>query len=209
MNAIEDPTQKENNLDTSMENTETETEQEQEQPENDSTQAQEPEETFYTPRRLIVTLSIGMPKDAVQRTEFLTDQLNEFLGLARRCSTKHLRVIKYSENRQIVSKDKKSWLKKFRGVTSDHLTTYVHGYYPWQQLRDGASRFKLYLAIPLKHQDIHTYIRVLNEAWGDPQRATVIDVQGQEIYAPKKIGWLFRSHRIDKSWSLHLVLYKI
>ena len=154
------------------------------------------DEIFYTPRRLLVTLMIGMPKDAMHRAELLTEQLNAFLSLARKCSTKHLRVIKYSEHKPILSRDKKSWLKKFRGLGSDHLMTYTHGYYPWQQIRDGAFRFKLYLAIPLQHQDITTYIKVLNDAWGDNQRATVMDVQGQEIYAPKKIGWLFRSHRL-------------
>ena len=154
------------------------------------------EEMFYTPRRLNVTLMIGMPKDAMHRAELLTEQLNAFLSLARKCSTKHLRVIKYAERKPILSRDKKSWLKKFRGLGSDHLMTYTHGYYPWQPIRDGAFRFKLYLAIPLQHQDLDTYIKVLNDAWGDNQRATVLDVQGQDIYSPKKIGWLFRSHRM-------------
>ena len=166
--------------------------------ENPDTEAQDSteDEMFYTPRRLIVTLTIGMPKDAIHRADLLTEQLNSFLSLARKCSTKHLRVIKYSEHKPIFSRDRKSWLKKFRGLGSDHLMTYTHGYYPWQQIRDGSFRFKLYLAIPLQHQDIDTYIKVLNDAWGDNQRATVLDVRGQDIYAPKKIGWLFRSHRM-------------
>lgn len=149
----------------------------------------------YTPRRLLVTVTIGMPKDSMERAELLTEQLNSFLALARKCSTRHLRVIKYSEDKPIWGKDRKSWLKRFKGLGSDHLMTYTHGYYAWQPIRDGAFRFKLYLAIPLKNQDIATYIRVLNDAWGDNQRATVIDVQGQELHSPKKMGWLFRSHR--------------
>ena len=62
-------------------------------------------EVDYTPRRLLVTVNIGMPKDAIQRGEFLTDQLNLFLDLARKCSQKNLRVIKYSENRPIAERN--------------------------------------------------------------------------------------------------------
>ena len=155
------------------------------------------EEIEYTPRRLMITVQIGMPKDTPQRCDLLTDQLNNFLEMARKCSGKHLRVIKYSESKTIRSRDKKSWLKKFKGQGSDHLMEYVHGFYSWQKLRDGVFRFKIYLAIPLRSdQNLQSFIRVMNDSWGDPQRATVIDILGQELHSPKKIGWLFRSNRI-------------
>ena len=154
-------------------------------------------ETVYTARRLLITVEIGMPKDAVHRGELLSNQLNLFLELARKCSRKQLRVIKYAENRPNSMRNKKEWLKKFKGTGSDHLIAYTHGFFSWQPLRDGAFRLKVYLAVPLKSgQSIETFIRVLGEAWGDNQRATVMDLLGQDLYSPKKIGWLFRSHRI-------------
>ena len=35
----------------------------------------------------------------------------------------------------------------------------------------------------------------MNNEWGDPQRATVMDILGQEIYSPKKMGFLLRSNQ--------------
>ena len=151
----------------------------------------------YTPRRLMITIQIGMPKTALERIDFMAEQLNAFIEIARKCSQKQLRVIKYSDDKVIRAEDKKAWLKKFKGQGSDNLNEFTHGFYGWQALRDGAFRLKVYLAVPLRPgQAMSSFIRVLNDSWGDPQKATAMDILGQDLYNPKKIGWLFRSHRI-------------
>lgn len=150
----------------------------------------------YTTRRMSITVEIKMPKNAIERIKFLTEQLNDFLKLARMNSSQHVRVIKFSETRRQTSSDRKSWLKHFKGQGSNHLSEYLYGFFPWQPLRDGAYRFRIFLAIPLRvEQTIHNFIKTMNNEWGDPQKATVMDLLGQEIYSPKKMGFLLRSNR--------------
>ena len=150
----------------------------------------------YTTRRVNITIEIKMPKSAIERINLITEQINNFLKLARNNSTKHLRVIRFTETVNQTAQDRKKWLKNFKGQGSNHLVEYIHGFYPWQPLRDGAFRFRIFLAIPLQpEQTIDTFIKTMNNEWGDPQKSTVVDLLGQEIYSPKKMGFLLRSNR--------------
>ena len=155
-----------------------------------------PASTKYRMQRINITVEIKMPKDAIDRINLLTEQLNDFLKLARINLSPHVRVIKFTKTRRQTNTNRKSWLKHFKGQGSNHLSEYLYGFSPWQPLRDRTYRFRIFLAITLRsEQTITNFIKTMNNEWGDPQRATVMDILGQEIYSPKKMGFLLRSNR--------------
>ena len=149
----------------------------------------------FKSHRMTVTFMISLPETKAKRTKALSKGLNRFLAKAKEVAYKKRTVYirKFADHHTPKDTDKPEWINEFEEKKASQLIHYTHGFYPTQKLRKGTFRFKVQVMLPVQ-DNTTTFIENVNELFGEKENWKVQDLDAQNLYDPRDVGWLFRSH---------------
>ena len=147
----------------------------------------------WKPHRFAVTFDIKKkPGDKSKRTEYIATELNKMLATVTLYSKVYVR--KYAEYLYPRDADRKQWISKFDKNKVSDITLFTHGFYFYQELREGMFRLLVQLILPCDTDIPAMLINVNGHKWTAKQNRSLRDIREQHLHAPKYIGWLFRSN---------------
>ena len=147
----------------------------------------------WKPHRFACTFDLKKkPEDRSKRTEYISTELNKMLTTVSIYSRVYVR--KYAEHLYPRDVDRRQWISKFDKDKVSDITSFTHGFYFYQELRDGMFRLLIQLILPCDTDIPAMLINVNGHKWAAKQNRSLRDIREQHLYAPKYIGWLFRSN---------------
>ena len=157
--------------------------------------AKEPLLPRWTSHRIACLFEIDRPENKSARTQILSTELNKMLTAARDYISKTF-VRKYREHLTPRDNERREWITKFDRKKASDLNDFTFGFYGFQAPRGGLHRLLIQIIVPVGTNISDLIMNVNNHSWANKNGRRIMDIKEQNLYAPKQVGWLFRSNYV-------------
>ena len=145
--------------------------------------------------RLACMFSIEQPENNNARISMITTELNKMLAAVKKYTPKAF-VRKFAEHGTPRDRERKHWISMLDRSKASDLIHYTHGFLAWVTPRSGTQRLLIQLIVPVQTDIPDLLLDMNNSQWASKNERRLYDIKEQDLYAPRQIGWLFRSNHV-------------
>ena len=145
--------------------------------------------------RLACMFTLQQPDNNNARITAIATELNKML-LAVKTFTDKVFVQKFEEHFTPRNQEKKHWISQFDKSKASDLLHYTHGFLAWVAPRGGVQRLLVQVVLPVSTNISDMLFDVNNSSWASKNGRRLYDIKEQALYAPRPVGWLFRSNHV-------------
>ena len=145
--------------------------------------------------RLACMFTLQQPDNNNERITAIATELNKML-LAVKAFTEKVFVRKFAEHFTPRNNEKKYWISQFDKAKASDLLHYTHGFLAWVAPRGGVQRLLVQVILPVSTNISDMLFDVNNSSWASKNGRRLYDIKEQALYAPRPVGWLFRSNHV-------------
>ena len=145
--------------------------------------------------RLACMFSIAQPENNNDRINMITTELNKMMVSVKKYTGKVF-VRKFVEHCQPRDGERKHWISMLDRTKASDLIHYTHGFLAWVAPRSGTQRLLIQLILPVQTNIPDLLLDMNNSQWASKNERRLYDIKEQDLYAPRQVGWLFRSNHV-------------
>ena len=143
--------------------------------------------------RLACMFTLEQPDNNNERITAIATELNKML-LAVKVFTEKVFVRKFEEHFTPRAQEKRHWISQFDKAKASDLLHYTHGFLAWVAPRGGVQRLLVQVVVPVATNIPDMLFDVNNSSWASKNGRRLYNIKEQALYAPRPVGWLFRSN---------------